>query len=265
MLKIVLFLVFASGFLYAGLVFFAYLIQRRLIYFPTHRDTKGTGEGPFEPFLSASNEFLGYFKPASSPTRVLLVFHGNGGEALDRSWTAELAEGPTVAIVLAEYPGFGFKPGKPSQKANFELADRVIAEIQRRWPGAPITALGESLGSGVAAYAASKGAVERLALISPFSSAAAVGQKQYPFLPVKWLLTDRYDSVRYLKTARLPLHILHGTMDEVVPLDEGKRLLAEAGCEPKDMTVIPGYGHENIAGAATDSPFADKFRSFLKV
>lgn len=250
--------VLVYGFFLAVMFFF----QRRLQYFPTHRDEKGVGNGEFTAFYASDSQFLGYVREVKSPKKVLLFFHGNGGEALDREWLSDVDPEGTLHIVLAEYPGYGARKGNPTEKALFDSALQIYDEVAKRWQ-LPVTVMGESLGTGVAAYLAAQRPVTGLALIAPFTSAVAVASRAYKFLPVRLLMQDKYETQKYLGQVKVPLRIVHGTLDDVIPVDLGKELLAHYPGSEKKLEEVPGYGHNNIPAAVVDSPFAEGFRELI--
>jgi fermentation-respiration switch protein FrsA (DUF1100 family) len=87
--------------------------------------------------------------------------------------------------------------------------------------------------------------VAALILEAPFTSAAAVGQRAYPFLPVRLLIKDRFDSLSRIGAIEAPLLVLHGEADRVVPTDQGRRLLAAAAA-PKEGVFLPGADHNDL-------------------
>jgi len=267
MIKILLFVLAGMALIYAAIIAFAYFIQRKLQYFPTHRDNAAAGNSVFKPWKASNGEFLGYYRESDSPKRAVLFFHGNAGEALDRAWLDELFPEEDVVVILAEYPGYGARGGQPTtQQGIFMDAERALNEIKRRWSEVPVTLLGESLGTAPASYLAAKkfDKVDRLALIAPFTSLAEVAAKHYSYLPVKFLLKDRFPVANFVKETSVPLHIVHGTLDDVVPIEYGRGIFSVHPGPTKQMTEIPGYSHNNIESAITDSPFAEKFRSFVR-
>jgi uncharacterized protein len=262
MMKIILFSFLGLAALYGGFLLVAFFFQRRLQYFPTHRDLEGKGDDIFRPWRDRAGNFLGYVREGHSPTRVVMLFHGNGGEALDREWIAELAPDQDLVLILPEYPGYGGRTGSYSERTIYEAAEKAYDEAALQWT-LPITVIGESLGSGVAAYLGGKRAVDRLALISAFSSLVDAAEIHYRYLPVRWLLQDRYDSAKHLSGRSIPLYLIHGTLDEIIPVGLARKLFEEYAGKAKKLTEVPGYGHNNIPSAIVDSPFADSFRRFV--
>jgi pimeloyl-ACP methyl ester carboxylesterase len=267
-MQTIIFVLVAIALVYAGWLTVLFVNQRRMQYFPSHRDQAGKGDPVFKPWMAQSGKFLGYYRPVAKPSRAIVFFHGNAGEALDRAWLAELASDDDYLLFLPEYPGFGARPGAPSETAIFESAKEAVTEVAQRW-GIPITVLGESLGTGPACLVAGNGIaaqtkIDRLALISPFTSATELAARAYRYVPVRLLHKDRMEAIKLISAAQVPLHIIHGTLDEVIPIDMGRELLKKYPFQTKAMTEVPGYGHGNINLAVVDSPFADEFRSFLR-
>lgn len=247
---------------------FIFIKQRKKQYAPTHNDAAGMGNSAFKPWKSSKGNFLGYLHmPNHKPNRVVLLFHGSRGEALDRSWLSELMPDESSLIFLMEYPGYGARSGKPTERNIFEAAWEAACEIHSKW-NLPITVLGEGLGTGPACWIsshtkASEIRIDRLALISPFTSASDLAVK-LGCIPLKLLYKDKMDAVKLASTAKVPLHIAHGTLDELVPIEMGRQFYKRYPIDQKAMTEIFGYGHSNINLALIDSPLAESFRSFVR-
>ncbi len=238
-----------------------YSNQRSLQYLPSHKDVEKKGSDHFFPWVSRSGDFIGYARTPGKWREVVLFFHGNSGEALDREWFSKLV-GEDQVLFLVEYPGFGARPGEPSQELFFRAAEQAFDEASGQVP-LPILVVGESLGTGVACYLAAHRSVKRLGLISPFSSAVDVGAYRYPFVPVHWLMKDPFPSTEYAKKIEVPAHVVHGTDDTVVPLEQAHRLVAAFRTGQAALTELPGEGH-NVREALTTDPQAEPFRAFLR-
>jgi fermentation-respiration switch protein FrsA (DUF1100 family) len=104
---------------------------------------------------------------------------------------------------------------------------------------------GESMGTGVAVQMATEYAADGLVLESPYTSIPDVGADRYPLVPVRWLLRDQYDSIDKIKSVHMPLLILHGELDQVIPVKFGKKLF-DAANEPKQIIYVPDAGHNNV-------------------
>jgi pimeloyl-ACP methyl ester carboxylesterase len=247
---------------YLLILVLAFVFQRQLQYFPSHMDLSGKGLAPFAPFLTEDGDFLGYIRQAQTPRRVVVFFHGNGGEALGRMWVADLIPAADVTIILAEYPGYGAKSGKPTEEGIVAAATKTVNEAERLF-GKPVTLLGESLGTGVVSAVAHLPSIDRIALISPFTSAAAVGQGAYRWLPVSLLLRDRFDSVARLSKLALPMFVVHGNADMVVPFSLGKALFESYPGKEKYFVELPNTGHNDIVPQLLASAATERFRRYL--
>lgn len=249
--------------LYAAVVVFFAVAQRKLQYFPTHQDAAGRGNATWSPWRGGDGELYGYVNAGATPKHLVVFFHGNGGEAIHRTWLGDVV-GPKVAVALVEYPGYGGRPGAPTEKAIENSALAAFDALARRFPKLPIVVMGESLGTGVATYVASRRSVDRLALVSPYTDIGAVAALHYPWLPVRLLLRDRYRSLENLTDVRVPLHVVHGDRDDLIPLSEARKLFAAYGGPAKELTVLHGAGHNDMAEAILDRSEAEPFRRFLR-
>lgn len=243
--------ILALAALLVSLLVVALLLQRRLLYFPERFElldglARSSRLG-LAPWLDPAGGLRGWRRPrgpGGAPRARLLVLHGNAGSALDRFAYLEALQPRGVEVVLLEYPGYGARPGPPTQQAltaaAVEAVDALAAE------GAPVWLLGESLGSGVAAAATARrpSLVRGLLLVTPFAELVAVARHHYPFLP-GWLLVDRWAPLRDLAGWRGPAVVLLAGADEVVTRGEGERLFA-ALAGPRRLAVEEGAGHNGL-------------------
>ncbi|HEX9242795.1 MAG TPA: hypothetical protein VF875_10185 [Anaeromyxobacter sp.] len=227
------------------------LVQRRLLYFP-ERTARAEAEQRaralgLEPWIDGG-ELLGWRARTPGARGRLLVFHGNAGSALDRAYFAAAfaAAAPDLPleVLLAEYPGYGPRPGEPSEPALLAAARAAITAARRE--GGPLLVAGESLGSAVAALAAAAdpAAVDGLLLVTPLASVPAVARRHYPFVPAlahrdTWradLALPRYGGrVAFLVAGK----------DEVVFADLG-RALHDAYPGPKRLWVDERATHNGV-------------------
>jgi pimeloyl-ACP methyl ester carboxylesterase len=187
------------------------------------------------------------WRPLRSEARTrVLVFHGNAGSALDRVYYLEAMGGTECEIVLFEYPGYGARPGRPSQRTLVEAAVAALTLLRSERRG-PVWLLGESLGSGVAAQVAGRDphAPAGLILVTPIARMTEVAAWHYPYLPVRALLRDRWDSVAALREFRGPTAILVAGRDEVVGAEQGRRL-ARAMPTPPRLWEQPDADHNGV-------------------
>jgi pimeloyl-ACP methyl ester carboxylesterase len=225
-----------------------FLWQDRLLYFPAHATVEQVADAHLRPWPSAQ-EFRGLVAEPSGPVRgTAIVFHGNAGHAGHRAFYASALTPLGLRVILAEYPGYGPRPGKPGQDSMVTDAEAVIVLAHRQY-GEPLLVIGESLGSAVAAAAAARQQEHTtgLVLITPWDRLANVGSHHYPLLPVKWMLRDDYDSQARLAGFSRPVVVVVAERDSIVPARFGTALHAGLG-GPKKLIVIDGSEHNDWPG-----------------
>jgi pimeloyl-ACP methyl ester carboxylesterase len=225
---------------YAVLCAAAFALQRSLIYFPQPRSNQ---EASTLMTLRVGTETIQIsIRPYAGPEAVLYF----GGNAEDVSQDApDLANTfPRTAIYLLDYPGYGGSSGNPSQQSIFAAALALYDRVRAEHPN--ITIIGRSLGSGVAVWLASQRPVARLILVTPFYSLADVAAHHYPYLPVRWLLRDKYDSWSYAAHVTAPTRIIVAADDEIIPRSSSDRLRTSFRDGLVSYVVVPGAGHNDI-------------------
>ena len=221
------------------------LFQNRLLYFPAKAaiaELISSGMQAWPP----AEEFRGLVaEPAGAARSTAVVFHGNAGHAGHRAFYAAALAPLGLRVILAEYPGYGPRGGEVGERSLVDDAEQAIA-LAHRLHGPPVLVIGESLGAGVAAAAAARqrDKVAGLLLITPWDRLERVAAHHYPWLPVKWLLRDRYDSAGHLASFGRPVMVAVAERDAIVPARFGAALY-EALSDPKRFVVVEGAGHND--------------------
>jgi fermentation-respiration switch protein FrsA (DUF1100 family) len=236
---------------YVVVVAIAYAVQRKLVYFPdaTRVEPAHLGlEGVREIELATPDgaSIVSWFSPAPSGQPTLLYFHGNGSNLAGRALRLARYQNARLGVCMMSWRSYSGSTGRPSERANVADARLVcdhLASLGVR--PADIILYGESLGTGVAVQLATEVPVAGVVLDAPFTSIVDLGAKAYPFLPVRWLMRDRYESARRIAGIAAPLLILHGALDRVVPVAMGRRLHALAR-HPKKLVVSPNGSHVDL-------------------
>lgn len=241
-------------------------VQRSLIYHPLRLDDAACADladaQGFEGWTDADDRAIGYRSlPAPDDRRgplAVLIAHGNAGCALQRAeYAAPLraaAPDRAVSVYLLEYPGYGARPGSPSQQAFLAAAADALAAIPT---GLDVIVVGESLGSGVAAGTAHShpDRVTGLLLLTPFDSLVDVAQHHYPVLPVRWLLQDRYPAAQWLRSYRGPVAVIVAGRDSVVPPQFGRRL-HDGYPGPRLLITAENADHNDLLAVLPESAWA---------
>lgn len=226
-----------------------FVFQDNLLYFPASvplaevvAEARRNG---LEPWPDA-HDFRGLLRePRTAARGTLVFFHGNAGHAGHRAWVAEALGDVGLRVILAEYPGYGPRPGQPGEAALVRDAVATLARVREQFPG-PWLVAGESLGAGVAAAVAenSPGDVSGLLLITPWDSLKQVAHHHYPWAPVDWLLRDRYDNIANLADFRGPVAVVIAAEDSIVPAPFGQALFASLSGS-KRLWTIPTADHND--------------------
>lgn len=190
-------------------------------------------------------QIVAWYGKAKPGQPTLLYFHGNGGALEIRCERIAKYMQLGRGIFMMAYRGYSGSTGSPNEKDI--IADANLAYETLLADGiAPqdIIVYGESLGTAVAVQVAAANPVRGLILDSPFTSLLSRARLSYPWLPVSFLLHDRYMSSDVIKKVQAPLLIVHGEADEVVPVAMGRELFALAN-DPKELVTLAGAGHND--------------------
>jgi fermentation-respiration switch protein FrsA (DUF1100 family) len=187
--------------------------------------------------------------PAGDAQPVVLYLHGNGGNIGHRAARFVRLTRLGWGVLLLEYRGYGGNPGAPTEAGLYQDARAGYDALRALGiPGHRIVLWGESLGTGVAVRLATEVQVGAVLLESPYSSITAVAQKQFPLVPVSLLLRDRFDLIGRIGAVHVPVLVMTGGRDEVIPPAMGKAVFAAAN-EPKVFWLAPDAGHNDMAEA----------------
>lgn len=205
---------------------FVAVFQRRLLYFPTHYNTREIAPQLGLVRWEIDGDYTGYARVLNKAPRVWLFAHGNGGQAGNRDYVLERI-GPRDSIYILEYPGYGERLGKPSRASLDAATLKAYQWLVQKYGVERIVVLGESLGSGPVSQLA-KAAIppRQIVLIVPFDVLKNVAQEAYPFLPVGLLMLDRWDNGDALKEYTGRLDIFGAKQDEVIPVHHARKLAA---------------------------------------
>jgi fermentation-respiration switch protein FrsA (DUF1100 family) len=207
----------------------------------------------------------GWFIPHQEARSTLVWFHGNAGNIGHRVENIKwLHDRVPVNIFIFDYRGYGRSQGFPSEKGTY-LDGEAALELMRKKLGGDgaqkLVFFGRSLGAAIAAEMATRFESQGLILESPFISIAEMARVLFPYLPIGPFLQTRYDVRATIKKIKVPLLVLHGDRDEIIPFEHGK-LVFEAAPLPKRFFTITGAGHNDTVVIGGERYF-DQLRQFI--
>lgn len=246
----------------------AYFLQDFLLYHPSRFDRESLESRAQRNGLvlwpPGAEDYRGLTSPLqTTATRgTAVVFHGNAGSAEGRTYYLAALERLGYRVLLAEYPGYGARPGTPSEGTFFSDAEATVMLAAEHWDE-PIYLIGESMGCAVVAGVAARGdaPVSGLLLITPWDSLPSLAQSLFWYLPARWLVRDRFDSVRNLAGYSGPVAVAMAERDEVIPVKHTQNLYTSLSAS-KRLWVFPGAGHNSWPIAATE-PWWTEAMEFL--
>ena len=254
---------------------FAFLkyFERRGIYYPYEKIefTPDEYNLQYEDIFFKTSDALvlnAWFIPAKNPRGTLLYCHGNAGNLSHRIEMVEIFNKLNLNVFIFDYRGYGRSEGAPSEEGLYRDAQAAYDYLLSRSDinKSAIIIYGKSIGANVAVDLASKVKAALVISESGFSSAYDMGRKLFPYLPVKWMLTIKYDAVSKIKSIAAPKLIIHSINDEIVPFRLGKKLF-EAASEPKELYQMRGGHNEAVFMAKEEykTSVNDFLSKYLKI
>jgi uncharacterized protein len=254
--------------IYMSMLAFLYFYQRDLQYFPDRqtRTPAELGASGFEEVTLRTSDgetLVSWYKPAPAGRPTILYFRGNGGNA-STSVSKSMTYGENFGVLTVEYRGYGKSSGTPSEQGLINDGHTAYDWlINQGVTPDKLFLLGESLGTGVAVQIAAAKPVRALALEAPYANAVDIGAQRYWYMPVRWVMKDQFRSADHIKQVKVPLLIMHGTLDRTVPFTQGQRLF-ELANEPKQFIEAPELGHDLIADETTWRRVIEFFNSVVQ-
>ena len=230
----------AIALVYLGICALLFFAQRSLLYFPV--------SGPRPPGAEALDLSVPgatlrvWTRPVAGPDA--LIYFGGNAEDVGQNLAPFASALPRHALYLVNYRGYGGSTGAPTEAAL--LADALAVYDHVRPRHANIAVAGRSLGSGVAVHLARERPVSRLVLVTPYDSIANVAAGIYPFLPVRWLIKDRFDSASRVSEVRAPTMVVIAERDEVIARARSDALVEKFAKGQARVEVIAGAGHNTL-------------------
>ncbi|MFZ6844692.1 alpha/beta hydrolase [Undibacterium sp. RuTC16W] len=234
----------------AGIFFY----QRSLIYYP-QQGVKSVAENTIWTRSGEANIHIAVRKHEGNDA--IIYFGGNAEDVvLSLPDFSEIYK--DRAIYLMHYRGYGGSTGAPSEDVLHKDALTLFDQIYKKHTN--VIVIGRSLGTGVAVRLASQRPVSRLILITPYDSLESVAASQFPYLPVHWLLKDRFDSGVLVPKLKMPTLILMAELDEVIPKSSTEQLYSRFSKGVASIKTIQGASHNTISANDNYSKALKEFR-----
>lgn len=225
---------------YLGLCVLMYFGQRSQIYFPV-RESSPQGAAAMR--LATGGADLKIWVVARPGPQALVYFGGNA-EDVAGNLSVFAAAFPAHSLYLVNYRGYGGSTGSPTETGLLDDAAAIFDQLRPRH--AQISVIGRSLGTGVAIHLASIREVHRLVLVTPYDSLVNVASGHFRYLPVGWLMRDRYESVRRVAAVRAPTLVVIAGADEIIPRARSQALVAAFPVAQLEVVVLEGATHNGV-------------------
>lgn len=214
--------------------------------------------------LENGERLHGWYFPVAGSDKAVLLCHGNAGNISHRLETAQFLVEMGVNALLFDYRGYGRSDGSPSEANVYADAEAAYRWLIRKKSISPdkLYLFGRSLGGAVAIDLATRVPCGGVIVESSLTSAADLGKRMFPFMPIKLMLRYRFDSIGKIGTLGCPVLVTHSPEDEVIPYEMGKRLY-EAARQPKQFVGLSGGHNERLY--FNDEAYIQAVRGFLKL
>ena len=250
--------------IYFIILTYIYLFQRNLLYHPSVNSYQSNkiNFNYEEVFIQNSDgiklKAWLHIKNLNNK-KTILFFHGNAGELSNRNYKLNEFSKFDINFLIVSWRGFSGNQGNPTEEGLYDDAKSAFRWLELKGINQKdIILYGESLGTAVAIEIAQNKNLAGIILESPFTSMVELAQQYYPFLPVKYLLKDRYESINKIKNTNSPLLVLHGKLDNIVPFSMGLKLFEKAN-EPKFKYFIDNDDHM----MRYDQKLLDELKKFI--
>lgn len=246
-------------------------LAEHFVFYPSRADpgpaptVRGVPGEAVEPVTDDGISLHGWLWRPDPEAPVVLLLHGNAGTIAGRLPLAAGLVERDVGVLLLDYRGYGRSGGDPSEEGIVRDAEAAVALLAGRGVGEERIVLhGRSLGAFPAARLAADGRGAGLILESAFTSLEAMAGEAYPFLPSFLFrrLAGHFDVRAAVSRVDLPVLVIHGTADSLIPPEMGRELYATAG-EPRSWHPVEGAGHNDVHYVGGEAYF-DRVGSFVR-
>lgn len=241
-----------KGYLFAVLTIL--LLQRHIMYFPTQDWLMDPSQSGIETVHYKTADGLAltsWYVPAQKDKPTFLMFHGNAGNISFRAYKLAFFTHQGYGFMLAEYRGYGGNPGSPGEEGFYADGRAALQWLREKQnlKDENIILYGESIGNGTAVQLATETPkIKALVLEAPFTSMTNEAGDVYPWLaPFKYFTIDKFDNISKAPGLAMPVLIVSGDHDRVIPHRHSLELFAATGSAKKYLVTLQGGDHSNLA------------------
>ncbi len=238
--------------IYGLLVGALYYFQRNLLYMPDKNigAPEQYGLEGFTDLRTTTADGVAiqlWYRKAAGNFPTIVYFHGNAAHIGNRAGKLYALAAQGFGVLAVSYRGYGASEGAPTETGLYQDARAAIEFLTKTHnvPLAQIMFYGESLGTGVAMQMATEYHIGGVVLEAPYTSVAARAAEIYFYVPVALLIKDRFDSLGKAPSLKAPLLLLHGELDQTIPVRQG-RMLFSAVASPKKAIYFPHVNHNDF-------------------
>ena len=224
--------------IYLSITAILYFSQRNLLYHPSennYSDDQLTVTIEKVKITTEDNlELLAWYHEKDIiNSKTILYLHGNAGSLENRIHKINNFEDININFLLLAWRGFSGNKGQPNEQGLYKDGKAAIKWLKKKGvKDQNIIIYGESLGTGVATEIVQHNNFAGLILETPFTSMVEAAKNFYPYIPVNLILKDKYKNDIKIKNINIPILIMHGEVDQIVPFWMGKKIYEMAN-EPK--------------------------------
>ena len=245
-----------------------YVLQRKLIYLPSKvRPSLKNFKEVYTEFQTQTKDKLTLTHwSAKRGAPYIFVFHGNAGNIEDRAYKFKFLTDQGHSVFLVSYRGYGGNPGRPTELNLIDDSGRALQWFLEKEKVSlkEVVFFGESLGSGVAVALAAQYPVGGLIFDGAYSSVRDVAQSVYPFIPVRFLLKDTWDSLSRIGKVRSPAFFIHSKKDTVLPFRFAEKLFQAANNPKKHLWLEHSDHNDNLETEAVKKSILDFLQSLSR-
>jgi uncharacterized protein len=223
----------------------ALFFAQRSMLFPAPQERTSPAEGFTAARLTTQDGLTlrAHWRAPDAGRSSVIYFHGNAGSLAGATAETEVLASKGYGVLLVEYRGYGGNPGEPSEQGFYRDGRAAMAFLAAQGVAPQQTIIAaHSMGTGTAVQMAQEFTPAALILLAPFMTLPDAAAAALPYIPVRWLMRDRFDNLGKVRGLAMPVLVLHGTADPVVPFALGQRL-GEAS-PTATFRAVEGAGHE---------------------